>query len=381
MSRRPRGDSDGDGELASNASVTTARGSRVSRRAGVRPLAPEELTVDTGAPLGTGPFVSAFRGVLRARGGGGGGGGGVPCVASAFHFVRDPALWDAVFGRSPAQWAEFVLGLHAELRAMASLRHPRAATLLGVQWWPLRGVPPPPPAAGPLLYAPLYIVCEAAECTLAERLARARSGAAPLSAAGAAQLVLDASEALAVVHRRGRVHGCVRAQGMFVGAEGGRERLKIGDLGLSRVLTTLDEPGGGGAAAAPLEAAGGAVEASAAGDVADLGRVLLEVLAAVSPRLRDVEGVLHACTARDAQERPTAAALLGELSAALVRLARVSVRGCVCVWGGGGCVACMHVRALSHAQSDVLFGASGDEASDCDASGAPKAPLLCAGGA
>ena len=230
-SRRPRASSGGsgdgggvpEGDGASAASITTARGTRISRRAVVRTLQPEELSVDTSTVLGSGPFVTSFAGVLRPRGGGGG--GGTPCVCSALHFVRDEELWGACFGRGAggaAQWREFVSGLHRELGAMASLRHPRAATLLGVVWWTSRLVAGDGPAGAPLLAAPLYIVTEAAGCTLEERLARARSGAAPLSPPAAAQLLLDAAEGLAVVHRRGRVHGAVRAGGMFVGLEDGR---------------------------------------------------------------------------------------------------------------------------------------------------------------
>ncbi len=121
---------------------------------------------------------------------------GVPIAVKVLDFVRDPALWDALFGGAEGLegWERTVTEAAQALAVMASLRHARLVALRGVVWQ-LRAVARRGGGGGgggAPLRAPRYIVMERGVCSLAQRLAR-REG---LDAGTAAQFVLDGVDGL-----------------------------------------------------------------------------------------------------------------------------------------------------------------------------------------
>ena len=258
-----------------------------------------------------------------------------PVVVQVLSFVRDPAVWTLMFGPdtvdAAAGWEHTVREAIHELRMMAALRHPRLLTLLGVVWWGSHVIPRPV-GGGPPLRAPHYIVMERGLCSLADRL-RGRGRAIDAGTAG--QFMLDAAAGLAAVHARGILHRDIKPANMIIfwggGGLGGRrrERLKLGDFGISRVAAPEGSMSRGGTPAyvAP-EVAMGRYDAKA--DVYSLGAALLELHAAAP--VAGVEGVLRACVAPAPGDRPTSMHLLGLLSYHLVWMRCGCVCFCVCVF-------------------------------------------------
>lgn len=192
----------------------------------------------------------------------GSGGGGVVWRATDMQLGRDVALKRTLPGDAERQ-AELIKRLRAEARLLAMLNHPNVVTLHDV-------------------------VDDGTECWLVMEYVPARSLAEQgrLAPAVVAKMGVQLASALKAVHATGIVHRDIKPANVFVT---GNDIVKLGDFGISRVITadeTITVTGtallsGTPGYVAPEVARGEAP--TSASDIFSLGSTLFAAIEGVSP--------------------------------------------------------------------------------------------------